>query len=90
MKPPPIPTMEDLPSLGVTHIRVWCGRWPHACDHQGTVPVEGLDLRQTIVEFAAKLRCEKCGTVGGQAMPGWPMEEATHVWDAATWRYVPK
>jgi hypothetical protein len=69
---PAIPTMEWLPDQGATHIRVWCGRWPHGCTQQGTVPIKGTDLHQTIVEFDAKLRCEKCGTVGGQAMPDWP------------------
>lgn len=69
---PPIPTLEFLPDRGVTHIRVWCGRWPHGCTHQGLVSIKGIDLRQTIVEFAAKLRCEVCGTLGGQAMPDWP------------------
>lgn len=69
---PPIPPLEAFLKHGVTHIRVWCGRWPGGCTHEGMVPLEGSDLHQTIVEFAAKLRCEKCGTVGGQALPEWP------------------
>jgi hypothetical protein len=33
--------------------------------------LEGLNLRQTIKEFAARLKCAACGNVGGQAMPVW-------------------
>jgi hypothetical protein len=69
---PPIPTMVDLPSHGVTQMKVWCGRWPHSCSYQATLPVDQIDLTQTIVQFAAKLQCPDCGTVGGHAMPHWP------------------
>lgn len=86
---PPVPTLEDMPALGVTHIRVWCGRWPNGCTHEGRVAVAGIDLTMTIVEFAAKLKCEVCGTVGGQAMPQWREQEQTQVWDPVNWLYVP-
>jgi len=69
---PPVPTMEDLPLNDVTHINVWCGKWPYPCSHHGRLRVGDIDLRQTIVQFAAKLKCPKCGTKGGQAMPHWP------------------
>lgn len=69
---PPIPTMEDLPSHGVKYLNVWCGKWPYPCGHKGVVSVKNIDLAQTIVQFAAKLRCPQCGTIGGQAMPRWP------------------
>lgn len=69
---PPIPTMEYLPDHGVTHINVWCGRWPHQCDHSGRVSLANIDARQTILQFASKLVCTECGAKGGQAMPVWP------------------
>jgi hypothetical protein len=67
---PPVPTMEDLPRHGVTGLNVWCGH--HACGYRGTVAVGDVDLGQTIVQFAAGLKCPACGTLGGQAMPCWP------------------
>ncbi|MDP2325920.1 MAG: hypothetical protein Q8N51_18095 [Gammaproteobacteria bacterium] len=70
--PPAVPTMEYLPQHGVTSLRVWCGRWPHACTHHAVVPLDEVDLRLTILEFAAMLTCEVCGHRGGTAMPAWP------------------
>ena len=64
--------MEDLPEHGVTELAVWCGRWPHSCSYQSTVAVSDINLSMTIVQFAAKLECPECGTIGGQAMPCWP------------------
>lgn len=69
---PPIPTMEDMPQHGITHVRVYCGRWPHTCFFEEKVPIEEIDLRLTIVEFASQLVCKKCGTKGGHASPIWP------------------
>ncbi|MDO8875729.1 MAG: hypothetical protein Q8M24_14685 [Pseudolabrys sp.] len=69
---PPIPTMEDMPKHGITHVGVWCGQWPHACFFTEIIPVEEIDLRLTIVEFASQLVCKKCGTMGGHASPLWP------------------
>lgn len=69
---PPVPTMEDLPSHGVTQIKVFCGLWPHSCNYQATLALDQIDLAQTIVQFAAKVQCPECGTIGGQAMPRWP------------------
>ena len=71
--PGPIPTLEDLPLHDVTHINVWCGRWPYPCAHHGRIAVKNINLKQTILQFASKLVCEKCGTKGGHAMPSWPI-----------------
>ena len=68
---PPVPTMEALPNHGVSELSVWCGRWP-LCSYRATLSVDLIDLKQTIVQFAAKLQCPECGTIGGQAMPRWP------------------
>jgi hypothetical protein len=63
--------MEDLPSHGVKIMRVWCGHWPLTCGHYATIPLAQIDLRQTIVQFSARLRCTKCGKLGGSAQPAW-------------------
>ena len=69
---PPIPTMADMPNHGITHVRTYCGRWPHGCFFEEKVSVEEIDLRLTIVEFAGQLVCKRCGTKGGHASPIWP------------------
>lgn len=67
---PPIPTIAqlDLPQHGVTHVNVWC----EGCHHQAKVPVDDIDGRLTILQFAAKLRCSACGGTSCTAMPSWP------------------
>src|SRR2546423_118050 len=49
MPAPPLPTLEDLPSLGVKALRLQCGNY-HRCWHRGLLPVDAVDLRQTIVD----------------------------------------
>jgi hypothetical protein len=71
MPAPPLPTLEDLPQHGVTHIRLWCGN-AHRCWHQGLLAVTAIDLRQTIVDVERRLVCTRCGFIGGKAMPAWP------------------
>lgn len=67
---PPIPTIAELnlPRHGVTHVNVWCDR----CHHQAKVAVETIDGRQTILEFAGRLRCTECGAKACGAAPSWP------------------
>jgi hypothetical protein len=36
------------------------------------LPVDAIDLRQTIVDVQRKLVCTACGYIGGSAMPDWP------------------
>jgi hypothetical protein len=71
MPAPPLPTLEDLPSLGVKALRLQCGNY-HRCWHRGSLPVEAIDLRQTIDDVQRKLVCMACGFIGGSAMPDWP------------------
>lgn len=74
---PPVPTISelDLPRLGVTHVDVTCER----CHHGAKVPIGEIDDRQTIVEFATRLRCTACGAKSCTAMPSWP--SAFHKYD---------
>lgn len=67
---PPIPTIAelDLPSHGVSQIKVWCDK----CHHQASVHLGEIDGRQTILEFAGRLRCSACGGKACTAMPAWP------------------
>jgi hypothetical protein len=71
MPAPPLPTLEDLPSLGVKALRLQCGNY-HRCWHRDLLPVDVIDLRQTIVDVQRKLVCTACGYCGGSAMPDWP------------------
>jgi hypothetical protein len=70
-----VPTLTDLPRLGVNAINVWCGQWPHKCFHHGRIPLERIDLNQTILEVQRKLVCTECGTRGGNAMSAWPSHD---------------
>jgi hypothetical protein len=37
----------------------WCGRWPLTCCQHAASPLAQIDLRQTIIEFSARLHCTK-------------------------------
>jgi hypothetical protein len=55
----------------VKSLRLWCGN-RFRCWHEGTLPVQAIDLRQTIVDVQRKLVCTACGFIGASAMPDWP------------------
>jgi hypothetical protein len=67
----PLPTLEDLPNHGITHISVQCGQWPYRCFHEAEISIADLDLRMTIKDLKERLLCTRCGTIGGNAMPRW-------------------
>jgi hypothetical protein len=62
---------QNLPSLGVRHLRLWCGN-RFRCWHEGRLPVDTIDIRQTIDDVQRKLVSTACGYIGGSAMRNWP------------------
>jgi hypothetical protein len=58
--------LDNMRSLGVTKVDVYCG-----CGHQASVDVSNLPGDLAVPEIKHRLRCAKCGKRPNETRPDW-------------------
>jgi hypothetical protein len=58
--------LDNMRSLGVTRIDVYCG-----CGHQATIDVSDLPGTLPVPDVKFRMRCSKCGKRPNETRPDW-------------------
>jgi hypothetical protein len=58
--------LDNMRSLGVTNVDVYCG-----CGHQASIDVSALPGDLAVPQIKHRLRCSKCGKRPSETRPDW-------------------